>query len=160
MARSTTPLVSMFLKIIGWHCLVMSEVISQSKLCVKWTACALWMISPQSSSFFPLLLGTSVYLFSFEPQKLPLCSTLWNFWLCLTCETSSVIRAGEYFFFSLINAGFVWPAQTEDMRADQMPRSGGFGGYGCPRACPQHTMEIALQWPPCLATVGRVWRSM
>lgn len=37
----------------------------------------------------------------------------------------------------------------------QIPRSRGFVGYGCPRVCPQHTMEIMSQWPLCLASVGR-----
>lgn len=58
---------------------------------------------------------------------------------------------GRYHLF-LIKAGFV-------RGNHQMPRSGGFGGYRCPQACPQHTMEIMLQWPPCPATVGRAGQS-
>ncbi len=69
-------------------------------------------------------------------------------------------RSGGY-YLSFIKAGFVWPAQTEDRRGDrQLPRSGGLGGLGCPRACPQHTMKISSQWPPCPSAVGRVWKSL
>lgn len=65
---------------------------------------------------------------------------------------------GRYHLF-LIKAGFVRPTQWGKWGDHQMPRSGGFGGCRCLRACPQHTMEIMLQWPPCPSTVGRVGQS-
>lgn len=58
--------------------------------------------------------NNSVYLFNSEPQKPPLCSTLWNICLRLTCEPCNVIRAVDGIFF-LIKAGFVWPVQTGDI---------------------------------------------
>lgn len=69
----------------------------------------------------------------------------------MTCETSN--KSGSEPLKS--KTVFVWPTQQKSQETTGCQISGGFAGYECLEACPQLTVEITLQWQPCLSNVEK-----